>query len=184
MLGLIVYDEYCEGVLYVGGLVDHDVVPAGRCGRQMYHYDPIDNIWTLLYWQLPYMNYGDDIGHPEGSFVYYEPYLIFLAGHKVFWIADLSIISHYQIKLPLSPVHNNMSTPTAIVDDIPDTSSTFIPKYNESIIASANARGIIATMAWTRMNIENVIESSHYKNTIYYHGDYQRGDHFNCFVIP
>jgi hypothetical protein len=113
------------------------------------------------------------------SFVYYEPYLIFLAGHKVFWIA-VPIISHYQVKLSLSTAHNNRSTPTAIVDDVPDTSSTFIPKYNESI-ASANAREIIATMAWTRMSIENVIESADYKKTIYYQGDYQRGDHFNCF---
>jgi hypothetical protein len=170
------------GILFVGGRVDISVsLPAGRYGQQMYHYDPIDNVWTLLYWQLPFID--PHTLCPEGSFVFYEPYLIFLGGHKALWIADLSIIGHYQVKFSLSTAHNNMSTPIASVDDVPDTSSTFVPKYNDFIIANARVHGITATAAWTQMNIENIIQSSDYKKTIYYQGDHPRGDQWK-FVIP
>jgi hypothetical protein len=197
------------GVFFVGGMVYHDIKFPGRLNQQMYHYDPITNVWTLLYWQLPPMKFEEYVGR-EGSYYYYEPYLIYLARHEQFWIADLSILSHFHLKLSHSQraiIDTDVTMPTlahvaadiappsssssgSSISPLPSSSpsilqsSSFVPKYNETIMTNARTDGINVTIAWTRLNIDCIIDSPAYRNTIYYKGRHQLGDCLICDVIP
>jgi hypothetical protein len=190
-------------------MVYHNDNSPGRLNQQMYHYDPITNVWTLLYWQLPHVKFEEYICH-EGSYYYYEPYLIYLARYEQFWIADLSILSHFHLKLSHSQraiIDTDVTMPTlahvaadiapsssssgSSISPLPSSSpsilqssSSFVPKYNETIMTNARTDGINLTIAWTRLNIDCIIDSPAYRNTIRYRGHHPVGDCLTCDVIP